>query len=68
MIGSMLVHCNIHSMLSFEHIKFLWGLALLVPLVLIFIMVLRWKQKQKNIIGDEELVNHPSEHAANFTK
>ena len=30
MIGSMFVHCNIHSMLSFEHIEFLWGLALLV--------------------------------------
>lgn len=60
---------TLHYMLSFEHIEFLWGLALLVPLVLIFIMVLRWKQKTKNIIGDEELVNRlTSEHAAKLYK
>jgi len=44
-------------MLSFQHIEFLFGLLLLIPLVIMFVWVLRWKKKVKKQIGDEELVN-----------
>ncbi|WP_018616193.1 VWA domain-containing protein [Segetibacter koreensis] len=44
-------------MLSFQHIEFLPGLLVLVPLCTLFIFLLRWKKKVKNQIGDEELVN-----------
>ena len=44
-------------MFSFEHIEFLTGLLLLVPLVLIFIFTLQWKQKTKKALGDEQLIN-----------
>lgn len=44
-------------MISFQNIEFLLGLLLLVPLVLLFIFVLRWKRRVKKRIGDEELVN-----------
>jgi len=44
-------------MFSFEHIEFLTGLLLLVPLVLIFIFTLQRKQKTKKALGDEQLIN-----------
>jgi Ca-activated chloride channel family protein len=44
-------------MLSFEHKEFLLGLFALLPLIAIFIVVLRWKQKVKKALGDEELIN-----------
>lgn len=44
-------------MLSFEHIEFFIGLLLLIPLVLIFVFVLRWKRKVKRTLGDEALIN-----------
>ncbi|MDB5248956.1 MAG: hypothetical protein JWQ40_3350 [Segetibacter sp.] len=44
-------------MLSFQHIEFLLGLLVLVPLCSLFFFVLYWKKKVKRQIGDEELVN-----------
>lgn len=44
-------------MLSFQHIEFLLGLLVLVPLCALFIFLLKWKKKVKQQIGDEELVN-----------
>lgn len=44
-------------MLSFQYIEFLIGVALLVPLSILFYVTLRWKRKVKREIGDEELVN-----------
>src|SRR3954454_20583655 len=44
-------------MLSFEHKEFLLGLFALLPLIVLFIAVLRWKQKVKKALGDEELIN-----------
>ncbi|MDB5191195.1 MAG: hypothetical protein JWQ96_758 [Segetibacter sp.] len=44
-------------MLSFEHIEYLLGLLALLPLVIVFILVLRWKRKTKKVLGDPELIN-----------
>ena len=44
-------------MAAFQHIEFLFGLLLLIPLSLIFIFVLRWKKRVKKQLGDAELVN-----------
>jgi Ca-activated chloride channel family protein len=44
-------------MLSFQNTEFLFGLLVLIPLTLLFVLVLRWKKKVKRKIGDEELVN-----------
>lgn len=44
-------------MLSFQHIEFLIGLLLLIPLSALFYFVLKWKKKVKKQIGDQELVN-----------
>lgn len=43
-------------MFSFQHIEFLLGLILVVPLVLLFLNVLYWKKKVKKALGDEELI------------
>lgn len=43
-------------MLSFENINFLLGLLVLLPLVLVFVLVLRWKNRVKKALGDPELV------------
>lgn len=43
-------------MLSFQHIEYLYGLLLLVPLTLVFLLVLRWKSKVRKALGDEELI------------
>ncbi len=44
-------------MLQFQHIPFLYGLAALIPLVILFVYVLKWKQNTKRLLGDERLVN-----------
>ncbi len=41
----------------FEHIEIFIGLLVLVPLALLFFYVLKWKQKVKKHMGDEELVD-----------
>ncbi len=43
-------------MLSFQHIEFLAGILLLVPLAIVFVVVLKWKKKVKKELGDEALV------------
>jgi Ca-activated chloride channel homolog len=40
----------------FEHISFLFGLALLPFLVVVFMMLLQWKKKTSKKIGDPKLV------------
>lgn len=45
-------------MLSFQHIEFLMGLLVFVPLFALFFFVIKWKKKVKKQIGDEELVNN----------
>jgi Ca-activated chloride channel family protein len=44
-------------MLSFQHTEFLMGLIFMLPLILLFIFILRWKKQVKNRIGDAELVD-----------
>ncbi len=44
-------------MLSFQNTEFLFGLLVLIPLTLLFVLVLRWKKNVKRETGDEELVN-----------
>ncbi len=44
-------------MLQFQNIKFLYGLIMVIPLVGLFFYVLKWKQKKKQLLGDERLVN-----------
>jgi Ca-activated chloride channel homolog len=42
---------------SFAHIEYLLLLAVLIPVVLLFVVNKRWKKKTKKKIGDEQLVN-----------
>lgn len=44
-------------MFTFQHIEFLLGLLVLLPLCALFIFVLRWKKKVKKEMGDPELVS-----------
>jgi Ca-activated chloride channel family protein len=44
-------------MLRFAHIEFLWGLALIPALLLLFIVVTRWKTKAVRSLGDKNVVN-----------
>ena len=48
-------------MLQFQNIEYLLWAGLLVPVVFLFVSVLRWKQKVKNNLGDEELINRLTE-------
>lgn len=43
-------------MLRFEHIDFLWGLLLIPLMVVIFLMVRRWKKKALLSLGDQHTV------------
>ena len=43
-------------MLSFQNNTFLLGLLVLIPLVLLFVAVLRWKVKVGKALGDEALI------------
>src|SRR3954453_1361430 len=44
-------------MLTFEHYTFLLGLLAIVPLVLLFAGVLRWKGRTRKALGDEQLID-----------
>ncbi len=44
-------------MFSFEHTKFLLGLLMLIPLLMLFFSVLKWKKKTSRNLGDEALIN-----------
>jgi Ca-activated chloride channel family protein len=44
-------------MFSFEHIEFILGLLVLVPLVVIFVLVLKWKRNVRKALGDEHLID-----------
>ena len=44
-------------MFSFEHIKLLTGLLVLIPLAILFFSVLKWKKKTSRNLGDETLIN-----------
>ena len=44
-------------MIEFENIEYLLGLLILIPLVLLFVYVLRWKQSAKKKLGDVRLVD-----------
>jgi len=43
-------------MLSFQNSEFLLGLIILIPLVALFVSVIRWKRKVSRAMGDEVLV------------
>ena len=43
-------------MLSFQNTSYLFGLFIIIPLALLFIAVLRWKQKVRKELGDKELI------------
>src|SRR5579875_1855522 len=59
-------------MLSFQDNTYLLGLLVLIPLVLLFVAVLRWKRKVGKALGDEALIHHltknysPKLYAAKF--
>ncbi len=43
--------------LQFEHKELIWLFGIVAVLVLLFVVVLRWKVKMKKRIGDQKLVN-----------
>ncbi|RXF67355.1 vWA domain-containing protein [Arcticibacter tournemirensis] len=43
-------------MLRFEHIEFLWGLALVPVLIILFFRVSRWKKKARARLGDPDVI------------
>lgn len=45
-------------MLRFAHIEFLWGLAIIPLLIILFLMVSRWKKKALATLGDREVIRH----------
>ena len=44
-------------MLSFQHIEYLIGIGILLPILLFFLSTLWWKKRVKKQIGDPELVD-----------
>ena len=52
----MLVACS-SIMFSFEHTEYLIGLAIIIPMVFLFITVLLWKKKVKKALGDDNLIS-----------
>jgi len=56
-------------MISFQYTEYFIGLALLLPLILLFIFVLRWKENVKKKLGDAELINRltGNNSSKNFT-
>ena len=44
-------------MFSFEHIEYLIGLVVIIPLFFLFITVLYWKKKVKKTLGDDKLIS-----------
>lgn len=65
----MLVACSNRIMFSFEHILYLAGLLVIIPLVLLFLGVTRWKKKVRKALGDEHLINRLTQNysAKKFT-
>lgn len=53
-------------MISFEHTGYLYGLAALLPLVLLFLVVLRWKRRTAKAIGDTQLVENLTANHSHF--
>jgi Ca-activated chloride channel family protein len=49
--------CTLQPMFSFEHTEYLFALFIIIPLIIIFLFVLRKKRKIRKEIGDEALVN-----------
>ncbi|MBG9375004.1 VWA domain-containing protein [Panacibacter sp. DH6] len=43
-------------MISFQNIELISGLLLLIPVVVIFVLVLRWKRKTAKALGDASLI------------
>ncbi|HVX49385.1 MAG TPA: VWA domain-containing protein [Chitinophagaceae bacterium] len=43
-------------MFTFQHTEYLFGLLALIPLALIFVLVLRWKQHTRKKLGDPSLI------------
>ena len=43
--------------MSFQHIDFLFALALIIPLTGLFMLVLKWKKNVRKKMGDVELIN-----------
>lgn len=52
-------------MFSFEHKEFLLGMIALLPLALLFVFVLQWKQKVKKALGDEGLISRLTKNYSN---
>lgn len=52
-------------MLQFQNIEFLLGLAALIPLVVLFVFVLRRKQRIKQSLGDIALINKLTDNYSN---
>lgn len=43
-------------MFAFEHTEYLFALLIAVPLIVVFLLVLRWKRKVKKSLGDVDLI------------
>jgi Ca-activated chloride channel family protein len=44
-------------MFSFEHIEYLLGIALAVPLIIVFVLSVLWKRRSKKALGDPALID-----------
>jgi Ca-activated chloride channel family protein len=44
-------------MFSFEHIEYLLGIALVVPLIIVFVLSILWKRRSKKALGDPALID-----------
>ena len=44
-------------MFQFQHTEYLIGLIIIIPIVLLFLSVLHWKNKAKKTLGDENLIS-----------
>src|ERR1044072_1391016 len=42
---------------SFQHTEYLAGILIIIPLIVLFYSVLRWKKNVKKVLGDEKLIN-----------
>lgn len=52
-------------MFRFEHIEYLWGLLLILPMVGLFIFLTTWKKRKIKLLGDTGLVKQiTGEHSA----
>lgn len=52
-------------MFRIEHTEWLWGMFIILPLLFLFLRLLRWKKKAKASLGDAVLVNElTKDHSA----